>query len=255
MHGLDDMVRGNPRARLFETTSGAGPGRHLARHLCSLGHRRIAFIYPEPVPQWSANRCAGLQEEISSMGGEVARFAFPQLPFSDVGAIHPSESAKLLHTFLPRNRPGHHLGYGLPTRISDELAYRISGYVQGQLARETVFPILETALARHDITAWVGATDTIAADSLDFLRMRKVAVPMHVSVAGFDDSTVASTLKLTSYNFNNIACIQAMLNHILHPALHRGNEMQGVVRIKGFVTTRLSTAKVRAEVRLTSPTR
>ena len=90
----------------------------------------------------------------------------------------------------------------------------------------------------------MAATDTTALQCLHYLRQSGVDVPGQLSVVGFDDTVEASMLRLTSYNFNFGATVQAMLRHVVAPrGTQRGRSLPPLA-IGGFVTARDSSGPV-----------
>ena len=230
----------NPLVILFEPFANEA-GLKMARHLVSLGHRNLAYIYREPRQVWTRKRLAGMQQEISLHNGTITSFGYEAPPLS----ISPSTVKNAMKKAMP-----HRIAKGVflydTNRIEWDFAFKMSLLAQRKYSWVSLYPTLEKLLSRTDITAWVCAQDQIAADCYDFLTARKIAVPAQISLAGFDDANEASVLKLTSYNFNNAACTEAMLWHVLHPSLRRSKRpSSNIVGIRGFITMRRSTGKAR----------
>jgi len=238
-------VSRNPRARLFQLYVDAESGRLMARHLLGLGHRAIAFIHPDPIPLWAGNRLSGMREEAASVGSRVV--AFPARRVTQVNqsvGLDPPDFMAVVKLFRSRFPEAQRVAYPLPERSATDVVSHISDAILRHVSRATTYPLLEQVLARSDLTAWVGAHDPIAVDCMDFLRMKDVAVPGRISVAGFDDRNEASFQRLTSCNFNNAACIQALLGYLLHPGLRADSRSnREPVRISGFVMPRRTTGR------------
>jgi hypothetical protein len=96
---------------------------------------------------------------------------------------------------------------------------------------------LDALLGDAAVSAWVADNDVTALVCLSYLESRQVAVPLRVSVVGFDDGNFALVNNLTSYNFNCRAVMLAALNHLLAPSAAGPRR----VEIEGFVAQRLST--------------
>ena len=90
-------------------------------------------------------------------------------------------------------------------------------------------------------TAWVCNNDTVAVEALRFCRMRKVAVPQQVALLGFDDSLEAFVEGLSSYSFNPLGLMEAMLRSLLNYS-HRGKLARcNPISIEGYVNERQTT--------------
>jgi hypothetical protein len=234
----------NPRVVLFRPSQ-AQPGREVGRHLAAMGHRRIAFVHPGPMEDWARLRYESLRREIAPLGGAVTCLPFrepswDEMPQGRLGI------EKILEMFIPRDQPGMHLSQ-LTSRIENELGSRLADLLMRRISWQTLHPAFEKVLADPGITAIVGARDIIAADCIEYLRAKGVAVPQRISVAGFDDTDEASQLKLTSYNFNNEACVEAMLARLLHPRLHRQEKGadRHCVETSGYLVPRETTGTAR----------
>jgi DNA-binding transcriptional regulator YhcF (GntR family) len=243
------MIGKNPRARVFEVALGAEPGRQTARYLLSLGHRKLAYIHPEPMPRWAHNRLIGMKEEFGSVATPTEIRLFPvdtsaaeRLEFMD-----DPELRVIVDTIQRRRSGAKKLSQPIPVRTTNEIIGRIYDSVYRLVLRESALPVLEEVLSQADATAWIGANDHVAAVCVDFLRSKGLSIPAQYSVVGFDDTYEASLLKLTSYNFNSAACVNAMLGHILRAGLDKGRKSTGGqnVEIKGFITVRASTGEAR----------
>ncbi len=212
---LDGSAPSN--VRVFSLGNSMRPGQNVGRHLLELGHRRVAYICGPPSVRWSRNRGEGLHEVFDAAG---LRDAIVPVDIGEEGARLMTE-AVVTRESQP-NSPALDQFHGA---LGEALASRLRGL-----------------LARHDITAWVGANDDIGIACCRFLKGAGVDVPGRVSVMGFDDSYPALVNDLTSYNFNSPSVVRAMINHILRPtwAPLRGRA-DNIVEIDGFVNTRRTT--------------
>jgi DNA-binding LacI/PurR family transcriptional regulator len=121
---------------------------------------------------------------------------------------------------------------------------RMGEALDDEAARELQRPLFERALAYHDVTAWVCASDGPGVQALEFLAERGKRVPQDISVVGFDDSQDAFASGLTSYNFNAQSVVRVMVAHVLDPARALpGRRATGITEIEGYVTVRRSTAR------------
>jgi DNA-binding LacI/PurR family transcriptional regulator/DNA-binding transcriptional regulator YhcF (GntR family) len=227
--------------RHFAHATGAVPGRDVGRYLFGLGHRTVAFLSPfEDVP-WSQNRLAGLTAAMAegSSGCTVRQFAAPdRFEMATIvetsprirRSIETATSEALRHFAAEDSRKADVTGRML-VRLR-ELHDRESLYARTR-------PVLEQAIGFREATAWVGANDSVALDALECLRQHGRKVPRDVSVIGFDDSTEASFQRLTSYSFNGLAVMRAMLLHVTDPTHGpAAANPSKPFEVPGFVTTR-----------------
>ena len=91
------------------------------------------------------------------------------------------------------------------------------------------------ALARRDITAWVGANDLIASFAQDYLKEKKRKASRKIAIAGFDDNITAMQNRLTSYNLNLLAVTHSLVSNLLYPGTQEQPD-------EGFVVERESSA-------------
>lgn len=233
--------RRRPRSpvRLFTMAHSESPGLEVGRYLLRLGHRRVAFISIYKDVVWAINRHRGLVRAFEEEGfaGAVEHFATekPRRARPRVGEI--------IDNALRRDHPDY-----------DSLARAIKGvssYVSLRMDREFVArhltPLLEMALARRDITAWVAANDNIALEAQDFLAGHGRKTPRDLSLIGFDDTMEAFINGLSSYNFSAPAVMNAMLSHIIDPRRPwSGHRRDSPMEIEGYVATRTSTGTPRS---------
>jgi DNA-binding LacI/PurR family transcriptional regulator len=122
------------------------------------------------------------------------------------------------------------------------MAHELSSARRLQRRRDALFPALETLATDTRVTAWVGNSDTDALVALDFLRLSDIPVPGRISVAGFDDSYEAFAQKLTSYNFNGSAYVNAMLEYVLRPRRWDSRNAVRPTTLDGRIVQRASVA-------------
>jgi hypothetical protein len=105
-------------------------------------------------------------------------------------------------------------------------------------------PLFEQARKTAGVTAWICANDLTALAALAYLRKRTISVPADVSVAGFDNLSIAALEnRLTSYDFNTAEFIYRMLEFIARPPKPRGAFHHFPVEVEGTVVVRGTTGK------------
>ena len=95
-------------------------------------------------------------------------------------------------------------------------------------------------------TCGICANDVTALAALKFLRGRQVRTPGDISVMGFDNApVVALENRLTTFDFNAMGFIRAMLSFVLRPPKPRGAYRHKTIEIKGIVLERDTTGRAR----------
>jgi DNA-binding LacI/PurR family transcriptional regulator len=226
--------------RLFSIAPDTAAGRYVGQYLLDRGHRKVAFVSPVHAALWSQDRLTGLRDAFRAAGfdGSVSVFLLDRHDQSDF--------LRQLQEQLRSEGPLQMAGFGQKhlslTYTSERTQHEIRTALEHQAMGVSMARLLERAAAEPDTTAWVVASDTIALLCLDFLRHSGIRVPADISVIGFDDSLQAFLYRLTSFNFDGAAAINAALGHLLaSPGPRRGGVQQGV-ELEGFVAERSTTA-------------
>ncbi|MBD3242102.1 MAG: GntR family transcriptional regulator [Chitinivibrionales bacterium] len=229
------------RVAHFTMAHSARAGEDMGRHLLQLGHRRVAYVSVSHGAPYSCNRLDGLRSMYTRAGLPDAVRAFTVNATRDEYIPEPDREARMRLVERVERAVRR-------TRADDRLLGHALAGLQRELVallgRETVHrvmpPLLQDALSRPDITAWVGATDITALQCRAWLMRRGIAVPGRLSIAGFDDTVEASMARLTSYNFNLTAAAQTMLRQVVAPVTRRPHARKPQ-EVGGFVAPRAST--------------
>ncbi len=181
-----------PFCRFRYTTNLAG--KETARELLFRGHKRIAFISATHELKWSRDRLSGLQEEYLKAGLTDGVISFTADESPEDKRIEDDARLAKFATQLASDP-----GWGQPYKAARKLFRHAEKRVRplGWLPS-----LMEAALTRPDITAWVMANDNHAILALDFLKERGMAVPGRLAVCGFDDKPEAGRRALSSYRFD-----------------------------------------------------
>ena len=197
-------------------------GRDMARHLETLGHRHIAWLSPFHGSHWSKNRLEGLQQEFS---GTVSPFVLGAVSEGDFMAPVAETLTRWEGSFEDIGpwhlSPMHPLWEAFKTQTWARLM-------------EAFEPCLEGALATK-ATAWVGASDLVAALCRRWLLRHGLAVPQTLSLCGFDDTSLSLREDLTSYRFDTASMARAMIRSLLsdRPGEGRRTSHSGRVVARG----------------------
>lgn len=235
------------RAQFYPMGTTALPGEIVGRFLLRLGHRRVAFFNLQAGDKVMLRRLHSIQETFARAGYEdaVVRFTSDRIKQS-------ADTLKAIHR---------HPIYGQLTREGTALLDRlqaeshmpanvglrpdIARYASSNFLYEHMTPLFSNAFRDREITAWVGGTDRIALMARSFLQTRGRGASPPKSIVGFDNSVLAFTNGISSYDFNVPATVQHMMNHLLRPE-RRPKRSKGprIVEIPGFVMARSSTSSV-----------
>ncbi|MBD3243829.1 MAG: GntR family transcriptional regulator [Chitinivibrionales bacterium] len=237
------------RVRCFSAAFETVPGAGVARFLLGLGHRRVAYFSPFGTTLWSQQRLRGLRGTYESAGlrGNISEHVsalapnFPPDAYDRTLAFVRRDVAGLItRTVDPGVSPD-----GLVTRHG----YALLDIVFEEQVHRELRPLMHRALGEHQATAWVGANDLAAAACLDFLRGAGKRVPGDISVVGIDDSPLAVTRGLASYNFGSRLLLRSAVAHVLAGGNMRAmpTRRKGApsVPVEGFVVPRASAGPVR----------
>lgn len=177
-------------------------GRAMGEHLRELGHRSCAWLSPFHGSRWSKERLEGLKE---GFAGQVEACTLGL--FSEWDVLEP---------FVPgladweRRLEGLDLSWSLAPWNPYRQIHASLGWAE--LARR-LEPEWERAAA-CGASAWVGASDLVAALSRRWLERNGRTVSGCVSLCGFDDTALAMREDLTSYRFDAAALARSVVLHL-----------------------------------------
>jgi DNA-binding LacI/PurR family transcriptional regulator/DNA-binding transcriptional regulator YhcF (GntR family) len=239
---LPESLRDEAHIRIF-SIAGRSAGRQVVRLLFNLGHRHIAYVSPFHKHPWSVYRLAGMTETARDVGFDSAVSALTVDSFdaesAPLGDALKEKIASLTREFDP-----------LIIRQTERFVPIVNGIHDFtrdvffiEATRQRVWPLLEQVLARHPVTAWIGANDNIATLAIDYLRREGKRIPRDMAVVGFDDSHLAYEYDMTSYNFDFSGIGRKAFTFIIHPA-HRYFQQGGQrIECEGIIVERASTGR------------
>jgi DNA-binding LacI/PurR family transcriptional regulator/DNA-binding transcriptional regulator YhcF (GntR family) len=232
--------------RAFVTSSTDYAGIQAARYLLSMGHKTIAYISPYHKSPWSINRFRGLQTVYETAGYNDAARAFAIK--SELSGDYLDRPERLKHV--------EDLMKYIDTWSAEATEYQ-RYFVSREFSRlwlqeiwgnselyNAIAEKFDEALHDKQITAWVAANDLVGLLALDYLEKKRIKVPQQLSVIGFDNSTTGVLSGLTSFDFNEQAAINAMINHCLKPRQFTKRYPDAVVQIEGKIIERGTTRKI-----------
>jgi DNA-binding LacI/PurR family transcriptional regulator/DNA-binding transcriptional regulator YhcF (GntR family) len=244
---MPDSLKHHPGIKFFTTTASTHPAKHIAKYLLNLGHTRIGFFSPFHRAAWSQYRLEGVNEIYRNAGFPAAVTSYVLNSYAyQWEFIHHLENKEDIRSFFEQNEKGKNFRSKFSRKFGN-IGYSISKYLTEQNCAtgeiyEKMSPLLTKALRERDITAWIFANDFAATLALDFLDAAGVSVPRDLSVIGFDNSLDAMEYQLTSYDFNTVGIINAMIRYIISPTVF---PLQNPLEAEGAIIKRRSTARIR----------
>jgi DNA-binding transcriptional regulator YhcF (GntR family) len=236
--------RGGPAAMVVRSGFDESPGSDIATWLLRNRHRAVAYLSPLHDAPWSKARCEGLRKAFAAAGLPNGVSEFTSDDFDtlygreDLYMRNVTQSESLLDKAIAQ--AGAVPAASVMRLVKDE----IQPFVHHETIDALAKPLFEEALRDRSITCWVCASDEVAIPALRFLDRRHKSVPSEISVIGFDDSVDALHRGLTSYNFNGVGAVRAMLRHVLSgsPALEPGGTRS--FDVNGYLVERRSTRAI-----------
>jgi DNA-binding transcriptional regulator YhcF (GntR family) len=206
----DQIARGSGKlhqALINTTDSSREAGKAMGRHLRKLGHRHIAFLSPFHAASWAKQRLEGLQ------AGFQGSVELHSLDIPSEWEVMESIRGEL--DSMDAGLAGHDLSWSVaPIHPTWELH---QGRAYGKLA-SLLEPHWQAARS-GPATAWVGASDLAAGLTMHWLAGQGLRVPHDLSVCGFDDTSLAIRMGLTSYRFDAAALSRVIVGHLLSSRL------------------------------------
>ncbi len=244
--GLEALLpTSSRRVQVIRFASSRQDGAGVGRFLLQQGHRHIAYISPVHGADWSQERLAGLRSVYGALASSASVTAVTCDTLSDVSDLYEpgSTPADLVERAAKALRTVQRGALRPVAGMLEEMGATAPFAMEAQVLHDTETQLFRRALGIRDVTAWVTTSDNTASRALVYLRHRKVAVPSRLSLVGFDDSAVAFAHRISSYNFNIPAVVQAMFRHVLGPRTGRTGADWKPLTIEGFVTQRATTSR------------
>jgi DNA-binding LacI/PurR family transcriptional regulator len=228
------------RVRIFTASAREQPGKLMARYLLAKGHRHIAYISPYHADPWSQNRCMGMRQVVDLAGKGCSLMEFT-IPKSAKTGEYQQQARADSRSGIFENQFARWQKQAPRVYHEDLDALRIGGFQMLYMSmgtRAAAYSLLDKAVKDRTISAWAMSSDYSAAMAWDYCRKKGIAVPGMVAIVGFDDLPSASTLRITSYNFNFDAVASIIIHFLLQPAgaywsKHRVVEIQGKIMERG----------------------
>jgi DNA-binding LacI/PurR family transcriptional regulator len=226
--------------QVFRIACNPVAGIRIGNLLAKLGHRNIAYLSVGDAPNdASASRLNGLRQAFAHIGGSTIHCEELAQPGGRGGdsALAEAEVQRAFERVLRR------LDRNDPALVKQTIDQVRNLSVRNELLR-VHRPRFRRLLDTGSITAWVCYSDDLALGALQFLRDAGEPVPGRMSVVGFDNDIHAHIARLTTYDFDGAAAMEAMLSFVLGMPLS-GRGPGGVYELDGFIVERQTTAAPR----------
>lgn len=235
------------RLQVFTLGMTATAGLRVGEALLGLGHRKIAFIWPNPGAQAFRKRLEGLTSAFVSSGNPDGVRLFTTGATTDGGEMsHGTRSAYKSAGALFEKWFRHPLaGRLVPHQERLPLERHLRRTISRAELRRDLDPLFAQALSDSSITTWVCNNDSVATVALDYLKEAGRSVPEEISVVGFDNSPEALDFNLTSYDFNAEGSVLAMLHYALGTLWPTHRKPGTPVEMDGFLVERGTLARAR----------
>ncbi len=228
---------GRTNVKFFSIETNKTSGIHMGRFLKRTGHPTVLYITPYANTGWSRTRLQGMREAVDGSGCAVV-----PLTASHEKSFKVDEDPRMqtMLTAMRRATRDFETSPMMQNKHLNVVAH-IEDYMRYRGVWNTLIPVFERALAMPGTTMWVGTNDFVASLAHGFLSNRGIRIPEDISLAGFDNSHIATFLKLTSYDFNAPRILQAMLTFNLEGGRSTNPYLRGtLVEIDGYVNNRWS---------------
>jgi hypothetical protein len=223
--------------RLFRMILDARAGAQVGAFLKRRRHKTVAYFSASHAAAWSKDRLIGLEEAFGRTA--VHRFSIDELENLNTLFVSQSEARAALAALEPVRR-FLDVGAVVSDECVDEVRSSLYRAAHNELLRVRMRPLFTQALARREVSAWVGGNDEVALAAMDFLHERRIASPARISVIGFDNSPAAAARRLTSYSFSEARTVDTVMRYVLVDARRAAGRRGGspMASIDGAVVER-----------------
>jgi DNA-binding transcriptional regulator YhcF (GntR family) len=226
-------------------------GNVMGRYLKAGHHQHIAYISPEfhlPAVRWTVTRYNGILETFTDMTNQNT---VTLVSCREPGSLQKDSGDAVKRSLLVELRASVETAKQLRAGkyFSDTTVIEYenrSAMILSQMEQQAIVKVLlDEALSKKQITAWVCQNDEIAFAALNVCIEQGIRVPQDISIMGFDDSEKAHAYRITSYNFNHTAVARAMICFILKEPNHFADMAQKKpLEIEGTVVERTSSMRL-----------
>lgn len=212
---------------------GRADGTEVATYLLQKGYQTIAAIFPGAgTSDQRDERLDGLRRTLQPHAQLRELLLSPEANrrHGDFAGLVEQVSSEV------SSRPGAPQLHCHLARAITEDRIPLQNLVRRYQHEQAVRAAWQTAAPSPLPDAVVCWNDTIAHACLELFVERGIRVPQDISLVSFDDSPIARTGDITSYNFNEGQILLSMLNWVLWPSTRKSGSIVPLPR--GFVVER-----------------
>jgi DNA-binding LacI/PurR family transcriptional regulator len=230
-------------------TSQAQAGARIVRYLLEKGHRKLTWISPFHEAEWSRERLAGIRAFLENAGRHVSLHSVTVDDCASFGDYLPANrrhisgaAAECIHNYLSSGDPA------LSEFIQRNLRTFSRQADSEMRMRQRCAPFLIGIPEAMQSSAWIAANDRTAFMLLGLCKVHGITIGETLSLISFDDSREAYRYGLTSYNFNPLGVVTAVMNSIFNPQYRALSERGKVMHIDGMIMERRSVRTVKNRI-------
>lgn len=239
---LGPLSSAGASVREWQIGSNRVPGETAAHFLLARGHRRFAWFSASAESLWSRNRRDGFCEHVSAMPGSgVKGFEVDEERWSARTHVLGDD----LWARMERSIGGFDRVPGIAPRTRDSTSFTITQALS-QMYRVGALdgvsrPLFDRAARCHDITAWVVSNDELGVMAQAYMRAHPRLRP---SLLSFDNSSVAASERITSYDFGCDELAALILDDLRQNRVPRPGGPPRALAPVGSVVERATTQRV-----------
>ncbi|MBD3320590.1 MAG: GntR family transcriptional regulator [Chitinivibrionales bacterium] len=233
------------RASVFANTTNEQSAAQVMRFLAASGHTRSIYISPLHGYYWSKKRYEHCRRFCMQSGGKFHCSLIGRNRRLTTSDFRQKANARCSPRVLEQAFA--EWKSTAPPEFLVTVGQAMEWVMHTMHARAALCRIctqlFEQALENKKATAWICANDDVASFALDFLSRKGVGVPGQLSIISFDDSHIALKKRITSYNFNIEAALEAALRFVCSSHAGRQKPKVEYTTIEGFINERETTGQ------------
>jgi hypothetical protein len=202
-----------------------------------LGHRSIAYVDYEAFDGVRLGRFEEIDRMVTNAGGRAVAARIT----SNLGEKLDSYFADAAHEIALRMKADKLCSphdRTLEPRIREKLLKNSSG----EIFRVNLHAALDRLFEKDRFSAIIGGGISTPVFILEYLDLKKIAVPGQMSLAGFGNSLAESERGITSFDCDCYSVAHAIVWHLLRPEQKKSTANNRCTVIEGVLMPRMSTA-------------
>jgi len=233
----EDVAGFSENAHAFLFDSGRPSGALVARHLLQLGHRSIAYVDYEVFDGIRPGRFEEIDRMVTNAGGRVTASRITSTLGEKMDSCFADAAREIALRMQAEKLCSPH-DRTLERRIREKLLKNSSG----EIFRVNLHNALDRLFEKELFTAIVGGGVSTPVFILEYLNLKKIAVPAQMSLAGFGNSLAESENGITSFDCDCYSVAHAIVWHLLRPEQKKSAANNRHTVIEGVLMPRMSTS-------------